>query len=514
MQDEADISFLQQRGVRISLLVIIFIIGFFTRLPRITERGFTFHSIREYRSALIARQFYYKDRTDLSERKRRVLEAQYKPWLEPPIMEKVNAFAYAIAGGERIWIPRIISIFIWLAGGLGLYLLAARLLPISSALCALAFYLYLPYALIASRSFQPDPLMVALMIFSLYAILLYHESPSVRKLVIAAVVSAAAITIKPPAAFFIFGVFLALLISRGNARKELISRNTIIFVAVAIGLGLLYYIISYIVSPRIISQADGSFVPQLLFKKILYVGWHLQLGAVFGYPILVVVLTGLFFIKPGTPRAFILGAWCAYVVFGLIFTYHIYSHSYYHLPLIPIAAISFGALTGELIVRAYNTSPKTIARIALLLICIFAVVRTVRDAELVYYETEEEVAAAVKMGDKVNHSIKVVTLDWTYGRRLEYEGWIAGKTWPSKAGFALQFRGKKIQDSVSIFKKEYLPWKPEFFIITRLKDFDGQPYLKQWLDDNYLLYATDRLYRIYDLRKEKGTETPPEKDRE
>jgi hypothetical protein len=355
--------------------------------------------------------------------------------------------------------------------------------------------------------------MVAFLIFSLYAILLYHESPSVRKLVIAAVVSAATITIKPPSAFFIFGVFLALLISRGNTRKELISRNTIIFVAVAIGLGLLYYIISLIVSPGIISQADGSFLPHLLFKKILYVGWHLQLGTIFGYPVLVAVLAGLFFIKPGTPMVFILGAWCAYVAFGLVFTYHISSHSYYHLPLIPIAAISFGALTGELIMRAYNTSPKTIARIALLFICIFAIVRTVRDAELVCYETEDEVAAAVKMGDKVNHSMKVVTLDWSYGCRLEYEGWIAGRIWPAKTEFASRFPGKKIQDSVSIFKEKYLPWKPEFFIITRLKDFDRQPYLKQWLDDNYLLCATDKLYRIYDLRKEKGTETPPEKNR-
>lgn len=42
--------------------------------------------------------------------------------LEPPVIEVVVAAAYRLAGGERFWIPRIVSSLFWLGGGVALYL--------------------------------------------------------------------------------------------------------------------------------------------------------------------------------------------------------------------------------------------------------------------------------------------------------------------------------------------------------------------------------------------------------
>jgi len=49
------------------------------------------------------------------------------PQIEPPIMENLTAFGYRIAGAEHLWIPRMIAVIFWLAGGALLYKLAARL---------------------------------------------------------------------------------------------------------------------------------------------------------------------------------------------------------------------------------------------------------------------------------------------------------------------------------------------------------------------------------------------------
>jgi hypothetical protein len=62
---------------------------------------------------------------------------------------------------------------------------------------------------------MPDPLMVMLLVMSVFAILSYHEQPSRRGLVIAAVTSSLAVFVKPGICVFqVFGVFVSLAIYR------------------------------------------------------------------------------------------------------------------------------------------------------------------------------------------------------------------------------------------------------------------------------------------------------------
>ena len=86
--------------------------------------------------------------------------------LEPPIMEFAVATGYRVLGGERLWLPRLFSTIFWLTGGGFLYLIGKRVADGDAALFGTAFYLFLPFATVASRSFQPDPLMVMLMLAS------------------------------------------------------------------------------------------------------------------------------------------------------------------------------------------------------------------------------------------------------------------------------------------------------------------------------------------------------------
>ena len=91
-----------------------------------------------------------------------------KSVIEPPVIDTLVAETYKVFG-EHLWIGRIYSSVFWMIGGIFFFLLARELLSLDEALLALTVYLLLPYGVIASRSFQPDPLMVMLIIIGWWA---------------------------------------------------------------------------------------------------------------------------------------------------------------------------------------------------------------------------------------------------------------------------------------------------------------------------------------------------------
>ena len=119
--------------------------------------------IRQYHSALLARAYYLNWRGGSTAEDRRLaagIEDDEK-LVEPPLLEGVTAGVYVLTGGERLWIPRLLVAITWLVGGIFLLRLAERITSWSGAVAALAIYLFLPFGIVAGRSFQPDGVMVA-----------------------------------------------------------------------------------------------------------------------------------------------------------------------------------------------------------------------------------------------------------------------------------------------------------------------------------------------------------------
>ena len=90
-----------------------------------------------------------------------IRQAKLKADVEPVVFERLVAFTYRFTG-EQLWIARIYSSLFWLIGGIFLFMLVRDLVSFEGAIFSTAYYLFFPYAIIASRSFQPDPLMVML----------------------------------------------------------------------------------------------------------------------------------------------------------------------------------------------------------------------------------------------------------------------------------------------------------------------------------------------------------------
>ena len=148
------------------VLGVIFTLGLGIRLYDLTDPPLDFHSTRQLRSAIIARSLYYRSLPEPEDpREQRIRDlaiSQYTPGalIEPLVFESVVAFTYRVIGSDPIWVARIYSSIFWIIGGIALYFLTSAMTNADGGVLAVAYYLFLPFGIIASRSFQPDPLMV------------------------------------------------------------------------------------------------------------------------------------------------------------------------------------------------------------------------------------------------------------------------------------------------------------------------------------------------------------------
>jgi len=245
---ETGSSFFPGGGIqRLVLLLFIFVAALSIRLYSLHVPPFDFHPTRQYRSFLLAREFYEESLDKMPESVKQISRAAKPFLLEPPIEDYVVSLLYRVYGGENMIIPRLMSILYWMIGGFLLYLLAKELVSSDGAIIALAIFLFLPYGVRASRSFQPDPLMIMMFIASVYAVFRYYTAPSGSRLAVACVLSGIAVLVKPVCLFPIFGAFFAIRIPTRDITRIFLNKDLYIFLAAIVTPALSYY--GYTISP-------------------------------------------------------------------------------------------------------------------------------------------------------------------------------------------------------------------------------------------------------------------------
>jgi len=454
--------------------------------------------------------------------------------LEPRIMEHMIVLGYRIAGGEYFWIPRALSSAFWVAGGLFLYLIALKITSPAAALCAAVFYLFLPFGISASRTFQPDPLMIMLLMCSVYLLLRYFERPSVMRIISAAVVSTLAMFIKPYGIFVIFGFFLAAAIYRNGIKKVLTDRDVYIFTILSIAPAASYYLYDLVSNTGFVGEHTRvTFVPHLLLEPFYWKGWLEMIGHVIGY---IPFLCGLVFflmMRSGQLKAILAGLWIGYLMFGLMFTFHIHTHTYYHLQFIPVVALSLSPL-GEHLSGVFHSKKRLLVSGMILSVFIIIAGIGMRNIDLRNHKDQLKSAGAIigvnpefyrifaedyrrdveidrEIGRLVGHGINNVFLTSDFGRSLAYHGELAGWPWPiARSLEERKKRGVEIPPKKELFNSRYLTirthgayirYKPDFFIVTALDEFYNQPDLKNFLESNFPVISASDDYLVFDLRK-------------
>jgi 4-amino-4-deoxy-L-arabinose transferase-like glycosyltransferase len=364
-----------------------------------------------------------------------------------------------------------------------------------------AYYFFFPYAVIASRSFQPDVLMVSLIISFWWMFARWLRNPTWTNALLAGLLGGLAIFIKFSAAFFVIGTALALVFSRISFRELL--RNAQIWAMAIVGAvpALAYLIYGIFVDGHLGGQFAGRFIPALLLNPFNYLQWAVKADMAAGGVFIALGLLGFVLTEKGLLRSLMTGIWISYAAYSLFFNYHVATHDYYHLPLIAIVAVSLSPLGSMLFARLAESTVRGLQRSAVYLILSFGLFISVWNVRNQMKDVDYRPQAVMftELGQTLSKQ-KIVALTQDYGARLEYWSFISTFTWPYISDETyVNARGGEISFDAfdDLFAEQSS--KKDFFLITDFEEFNRQPRLREGLRV-YPMYMQGDGFVIYDLR--------------
>jgi hypothetical protein len=495
-------SFFSSRAARTLALLFIFGAALAIRLYDLTDLPLDFHPTRQLVSFIKARGLYYQTKPDgvsAAEVKTAIRFAKLKADIEPTVFENLVASTYRLTG-EQVWVPRMYSSLFWLIGGIFLFLIARDFVSFQGAVVSTTYYLMFPYAVLGSRSFQPDPLMLMLVLAFWWIFSRWVRIPSWSHAVLAGVLGGLAIFIKFSAAFFVIGGALGLVFSRFTVRE--VFRDVQVWVIALLGAlpAALYLLYGIFIRGDLASQFSGRFVPALLFNPYNYLQWEVKMSMAAGGVFVMLGLLSLFLNQDRQLRIFLYGLWGSYILFGLFFNYHIATHDYYHLPLVPIVGLSLAPLGDWFFTRVSEANLQRGTRIAVYVILLFGLFSVTWDVrnQMKAVDYRSQAAMWAEIGEQIGEDASVIALTENYGSRLEYWGWKGSVAWPyvGDAGYVNVRGGVLTFDD--LFDRRAS--KMTYFLVTDFDEFDRQPELKERLFSDYPLSFEEDGYLIFDLQ--------------
>jgi 4-amino-4-deoxy-L-arabinose transferase-like glycosyltransferase len=492
-------AFFAPRWLCITALIVLFGLGIGIRLYDLTDLPLDFHPTRQLLSALKARGMFYQTAPDIPDWQTQMSRQQWRTRaaIEPEVIERLVAFTYQFTG-EQLWVARIYSSLFWVIGGVFLFLLIKDLISIDGAMVATAYYLFFPYAIIASRSFQPDPLMVMWIIAFWWAFHRWSQKPTWVFAILAGLFGGIAIFVKFVAAFFVIGGALSELLGHSTWRGML--RNVQIWLIATLGImpAASYLFYGIVLNDFLGQKFSGRFIPSLLFSPQNYIGWASKADFAAGGIAIMFGLLGLFIIQERRVRSYLTGLWIAYILYGLYFNYAIATHDYYHEPFIPIVAISLAPVAEWTLARLAEVTATRWMRTAAFLVLLYGIATMVWDVrgQLKLVDYRPQAAMWAEVGVVLNHKSNVVALTQDYGNRLDYWGWQNTRNWP----YIGDIKSRELRGKSFTFYKLFnnLTQDKQFFLVTDFTEFGRQPQLQQRLD-RLSVYKQGEGYVIYEL---------------
>ena len=488
------------------LFGLLAIVGVGIRLYHLTDPPLAFHPTRQMHSALISRQLYLTWRpgiTTPAEAEQRFLGNRMARY-EPPLFEALVAKTCLLAGkhfGFHLWVARLYDALFWLLGALGVFLLARRLTDGFSALLATAYWWLLPFAIYASRSFQPDPLMTVLLVWTAWASLTWAENTAAHPrrdlalLLLATGLGASTGVVKVYGIIFAAGIFTA----AAWLRYRTAWWRKAAFWGGLAGMAVPVLAVYGLIMPR--HGAEAEFLQvwvirmsrQLLSPKI-YGGWLQQLNEAFGGGFLLLALLGAVLGNART-RVLALGWGVAYGVYGLLVPFHLATHSYYQLPLLPLVSIGLAAAVYALkpLTRAAPRLGKAALAVGLLAAVVYPVGITAW--QMATCPCRQEAQTYIELGERLPEG-KIVALTPAYGYPLMYYSNRTVDFWPTS-------RYQQVFDySPEAFARLFSQRAGghDYFLITDLAEFARQQALRHYLSTHYPIVMEGEGFILFDLR--------------
>ena len=183
----------------------------------------------------------------------------------------------------------------------------------------------------------------------------------------------------------------------------------------------IYYSYMIFLAGNIKDYSRVAFQSHILGQEFFWRGWLFQIDNVIGLTALIGSLLGLLFFEKRLAKVMLCGLWFSYVVYSFLFSYHIATHNYYQLPLVPTVAICLGGVGSAIAARLNKTSRKWFLQISVLTIIFFGVFLSIYTMlpKLYPQGIEEYMKILQQIGGEVGHSRKTIFLTDFYGKPLQ-----------------------------------------------------------------------------------------------
>jgi hypothetical protein len=266
-------------------------------------------------------------------------------------------------------------------------------------------------------------------------------------------------------------------------------------------------------------QFAFRFFPQLWPQPAFYLQWLGQIDGVTGFSTFVLAVTGIFVARQRGMRL-LAGLWLGYFAYGMTFAYHITTHDYYQIPLIPIVALSLSPVAETLFEQAnklraasdsgtsspgsqgLNRYGSLIIRVTLaLLITLVTAIQiwNVR-VELIRDNWRPDAEFWAMLGEKLGHNDPVLAIAQDYGYRLAYWGWEKVDSWYDSGDLALRALDGRQVNLLQRFQQQVVG--KHFLVVTQSNRFDQQPEIKAYVYKTYPIFDEGKGYIIFDLTKQ------------
>lgn len=527
----------------VSGIVVVFLLalGLGIRIYDIADQPLDFHATRQLRGAIIARGMYYQllPSADPEMRQMAINFQNSTGQYEPSILEWLSARTYLFFGHEDLSVPRLYSSIFWMIGGFFVYLLARRILDrqqitdspaalnyikstLFAALVALAYVVILPFTVQASRSIQPDPLMVMWIVITAYLLYRWSETETTAGAqvvtttasgfsrsrwrgrlsawlwaILAGLAGGLGILTKVVAGYIIAGAAIALVIYALGVKRLWRNPRVWAMALMMLAPSVLYY---YSRTGRAGSYFETWTISlsNLLLQPSFYVRWLNLVQDLVGFWALLLGVVGIWIARP-RGRSLLLGLWIGYLAYGLFTPYQMYTHSYYHEQLVPIIGLSLAVVAQVVLERLFQQ--KLIWQIPVL--GVFFVGLAFPAWTSIYTQARDdyrhEPAYWQQIASYLPTDGKIVALTQDYGYRLMYYGWRKVSLWPIRGEMTLAELRGAAKDFTTYFSKR--TEGRTYFLITAFGQLNDQPELKKMLAENYTLVAQGDGYLIYDLTR-------------
>ncbi len=488
----------------IPALALLLLVGAGVRFINLDAPPLDFHPTRQLRNSLVARAIYY-DLLPGASAEQRALADSFRRVVgtyEPPISESLTALTFLATGSESFAVPRIYSTIFWLLAGIALFDMARRMTSPAAALIALAYFLVLPFAVQASRSFQPDPLMTAAFVAGVYFLYRWMEEASSaassaarwKWAILAGAFLGLAALVKVVIAFLIVGGAVAAVLAVLGRRFWRAPQVWVMAALTALP-AFAYYVLGHPGRSTEYFFAWTVDLLKLITSPHFYADWLGFVGSLFGLTSLLLAAAGTL-LAPARARWLLIGCWAGYLAYGLALPFQMYTHSYYHIQIIPLVALGLAPVAEAVIQRAAGSPRWMQAALAAVVVVAIGYQAWAARSAIVAENFSDAPGYWKSVAEAIPANADVIGLTQDYGYDLMYWGWRRVDLWPLDTDLSsLKNAGK---DPAANFAA--LTEGDSYFLVTAFGQLDHQPSLKKLLEALPVVTQGNG-FVVYDLRK-------------